>query len=103
MLTSVELQFLAKMAVVGKRGIEASISLDDPKDIFSETLSRAIVEVRPENCEAFEKVANSFDIESSKIGLVQGDKISINDIYKELDKVSDTYFNKFRSVIEQDL
>ena len=94
---------LAKMAVVGKKGVEASISLDDPKDIFSETLSRAIVEVRPENCDAFEKVANSFDIECSKLGLVQGNKISINDIYKELDSASDTYFNKFKRIIEQDL
>ena len=91
------------MAVVGNIGIEISISLNDSKDIFSESLSRAIVEVRPENCEAFEKVAKSFNIECSKIGQVTGDKISINDIYKELDKVSYVYFNRFKQVIEQDL
>ena len=94
---------LAKMAVVGKLGVEASISLNDSRDIFSETLSRAIVEVKPENCAAFEKLADSKDIHCSKLGLVQGDKISINDIYKELDTASDTYFNKFKRVIEQDL
>ena len=94
---------LAKMAVVGKHGVEASISLNDSKDIFSETLSRAIVEVKPENCEAFEKLANSKNISCSKLGLVQGDKISINDVYKELDEASDIYFNKFQRVIEQDL
>ncbi|WP_121627816.1 phosphoribosylformylglycinamidine synthase subunit PurL [Poseidonibacter antarcticus] len=94
---------LAKMAVVGKHGVEASISLNDSKDIFSETLSRAIVEVKPENCEAFEKLANSKNISCSKLGLVQGDKISINDVYKELDVASDIYFNKFQRVIEQDL
>ncbi len=94
---------LAKMAVVGNKGIEASISLDDSKDIFAESLSRAIIEVRPENCEAFEKVAASFDLECSKIGQVSGDKISINDIYKDLDAAKDVYFNKFRQVIEQDL
>ncbi|MGB1226570.1 MAG: phosphoribosylformylglycinamidine synthase subunit PurL [Poseidonibacter sp.] len=94
---------LAKMAVVGKLGVEASISLYDSKDIFSESLSRAIVEVKPENCAAFEKLADSKNIDCSRLGLVQGDKISINDIYKELDAASDVYFNKFKRVIEQDL
>jgi phosphoribosylformylglycinamidine synthase len=94
---------LAKMAVVGNKGIEANISLDDSKDIFAESLSRAIVEVRPENVEAFEKVAASFGIECNKIGQVAGDKISINDIYKDLSDAKDVYFNKFRQVIEQDL
>ena len=94
---------LAKMAVVGNIGIEAGISLNESRDIFSESLSRAIVEVKPENCAAFEKLANTKDIHCSKLGLVQGDKISINDIYKELDAASDVYFNKFKSVIEQDL
>jgi len=94
---------LAKMAVVGKIGIEANISLDESRDIFSESLSRAIVEVKPENCTEFEKIANNKNISCSKLGLVQGDKISINDIYKELDDASDTYFNKFKRVIEQDL
>ena len=73
------------------------------KRYFAESLSRAIVEVKPENCEAFEKVANSFNIECSKIGQVRGDKISINDIYKDLDKVSYIYFNRFKQIIEQDL
>lgn len=94
---------LAKMAVVGNKGVEVSISLNSPKDIFSESLSRAIVEVEPQNCIAFEEVAKSFDIECCKIGVVKGDKISINDIYKDLEKVSDVYFNRFKQVIEQDL
>ena len=94
---------LAKMAVVGQKGIEANISLNDSKDIFAESLSRAIVEVRPENCEAFEKVANSNNLEIIRIGQVTGDKISVNDIYKDLDKASDVYFNRFKKVIEQDL
>ena len=93
----------AKMAVVGNKGIEISISLNDSKDIFSESLSRAIIEVRPENCQAFENIVSSFNIEYSKIGQVTGDKISINDIYKDLDKVSFVYFNRFKQVIEQDL
>ena len=89
------------MAVVGNKGIEVNISLNDSKDIFSESLSRAIVEVNLSNCEAFEKIAKSFGLECTKIGVVKGNKISINDIYKDLDKVSDVYFNRFKQVIEQ--
>lgn len=94
---------LAKMAVVGQKGIEANISLDESRDIFAESLSRAIVEVKPENMVAFEEFASSTNIDFIKIGAVQGDKISINDIYKDLEAASDVYFNKFKQVIEQDL
>ena len=94
---------LAKMAVIGNKGVEANISLDENKDIFSESLSRAIVEVSPENVEAFEKLCESKSMPYLKIGMVGGGKISINDIYKELDSAKDVYFNKFKQVIEQDL
>ena len=36
------------MAVVGKKEFRNSFSLNDSKDIFAESLSRAIVEVKPE-------------------------------------------------------
>ena len=94
---------LAKMAVVGNRGVEAAISLEEDRDIFSETLSRAVVEICPENTEKFEKLCESKGMIYSKLGLVGGGKISINDIYKDLDQAKDTYFNKFQRVIEQDL
>ncbi|QKF73889.1 phosphoribosylformylglycinamidine synthase PurLQS, PurL subunit [Aliarcobacter faecis] len=93
---------LSKMAVVGNIGVEVNISLDDSKDIFSESLSRAIVEVNPKNCEAFEKVASKNGISYIKIGKTGGDKVIINDIFKELDKLSKVYFNRFKEVIEQD-
>ena len=93
----------AKMAVVGNKGVEINVELDDAKDIFAESLSRAIVEVKPENCEAFEKFAASMNVKAVKAGKVAGDKISVNDIYMELDAAKDTYFNKFKRVIEQDL
>lgn len=93
---------LSKMAVVGNKGVEANISLNDPRDIFSESLSRAIVEVNPKDCEALTKLASSHNIECVAIGRVGGDKIIINDIYKELAAVSHVYFNRFKEVIEQD-
>ncbi|MCP4971054.1 MAG: phosphoribosylformylglycinamidine synthase subunit PurL [Arcobacter sp.] len=94
---------LAKMAVVGDRGLEANISLEEDRDIFSESLSRAVVEVSPENHLEFEKICQKNEIVHSKLGLVGGGKVSINDIYKELDSLKKVYFNKFREVIEQDL
>ena len=94
---------LAKMAVVGNKGVEASISLDEAKDIFSETLSRGIVEVKPENVEAFEALTAKIGMDSIRLGLVGGEKIIINDIYKELSDTREVYYSKFRQVIEQDL
>lgn len=93
---------LAKMAVVGNIGVEANISLNDSKDIFSESLSRAIVEVNPKNCEDFEKLASKNRVSYVAIGRTGGDKFIINDIFKELDNLSKVYFNRFKEVIEQD-
>ncbi len=94
---------LAQMAVVGNRGVEVDISLEKNRDIFAESLSRAIVEVTPENCESFEKLCESKNMPYTKLGIVGGGKISINDIYKELDQAKEVYFNRFKQVIEQDL
>ncbi|MCT7530158.1 phosphoribosylformylglycinamidine synthase subunit PurL [Aliarcobacter cryaerophilus] len=93
---------LAKMAVVGNIGVEANISLNDSKDIFSESLSRAIIEVNPKNCEKFEKLASKNRVSYVAIGRTGGDKFIINDIFKELDNLSKVYFNRFKEVIEQD-
>ena len=93
---------LAKMAVVGNIGVEANISLNDSKDIFSESLSRAIVEVNPKNCEEFEKLGSKNRVSYVAIGRTGGDKFIINDIFKELDNLSKVYFNRFKEVIEQD-
>ncbi len=94
---------LAKMAVVGNRGIEAGISFEEDRDMFSESLSRALVEVAPENMETFEKLCEAKQMPYTMVGLVGGGKISINDVYVELDQAQDVYFNKFKQVIEQDL
>ncbi|MEN5387032.1 phosphoribosylformylglycinamidine synthase subunit PurL [Aliarcobacter skirrowii] len=93
---------LAKMAVVGNIGVEANISLNDSKDIFSESLSRAIVEVNPKNCEAFEKLASKNRVSYVAIGKTGTDKFIINDIYKNISDLSKIYFNRFKEVIEQD-
>lgn len=93
----------AKMAVVGNKGVEIIAPLNDAKDIFSETLSRAIVEVSYENEEAFENLVSSVGQYCIKIGKVQGDTIIINGVTKSLEEARNIYFNRFKEVIEQDL
>ncbi|MFA7084989.1 MAG: AIR synthase related protein, partial [Arcobacteraceae bacterium] len=92
----------SKMAVVGNKGVDIVAPLNDAKDIFSETLSRAIVEVSYENEEAFENLISSVGQYCIKIGKVQGDIISINGVIKPLEEAKKIYFNRFREVIEQD-
>ena len=93
----------AKMSVVGNIGCDIRIALEDDQDIFSESLSRAIVEIKPENIEAFDKLASSMGITYVSAGKTGGDILSVNNLYKKLNGISDIYFNKFQEVIEQDL
>jgi len=93
----------AKMSVIGNIGCDIRIALENDQDIFSESLSRAIVEIKPENIEAFDKLASSMGITYVSAGKTGGDIVSVNNLYKKLDGISDIYFNKFQEVIEQDL
>jgi len=93
----------AKMSVIGNIGCDIRIALEDDQDIFSESLSRAIVEIKPENIEAFDKLASSMGITYVSAGKTGGDIVSVNNLYKKLNGISDIYFNKFQEVIEQDL
>ena len=95
---------LAKMAAVGDKGANINIDLEHNKDIFAESLSRAIVEVEPDNCEAFETLAQQMNISCTRVGIVGGDKLAINDaINMDITTLKDIYFNTFQRVIEQDL
>jgi phosphoribosylformylglycinamidine synthase len=93
----------AKMAVVGNIGCDIRVALENEQDIFSESLSRAIVEIKPQNIEAFDKLASSMGITYVSAGKTGGDTFSVNNLYKKLNTISDIYFNKFKEVIEQDL
>jgi len=94
---------LAKMASVGNMGCEVNVSFENEKDIFSESLSRAIVEVKPENIQAFNDMAEKTGISYSCIGKTGGDVLSVNSLYRNMDEVKEVYFNRFKEVIEQDL
>ena len=92
---------LAKMAVVGDKGVEANIKLKREEDIFSETFSRAIVEVTNEK--KFEKLAKKIGIKVKKIGKVGGSIFKINSIERDLESLKEIYYNRFQEIVEQDI
>ena len=94
---------LAKMAARSGLGCDVDVSLDDTKDIFSESLSRAIVEVDPKDMPAFDELTKKMNIACIVAGQIGGDIVKINSIYRKLDKVQNIYFNRFKDIIEQDL
>jgi len=93
---------LAKMAATSGLGCDIEMSVADERDIFAESMARAIIEVKPENQEAFEAMLEeSMSVE--KIGTVGGDSIRVNDVVMSMEKLQDNYFNTFKRVIERDL
>ena len=94
---------LSKMAAVSNKGVIASIDLNDSKNIFDESQSRALVEVSKENLEAFVKMAETLGVTTEVIAVVGGDKVKVNNIELSLEKVKEIYFTTFSRTIEQDL
>jgi phosphoribosylformylglycinamidine synthase len=95
---------LAKMSVKSGLAVKAGIKVDDERDIFSESFSRAIVEIEPENEEKFLELCEIKGIKVDRIGITKADnEFVVNDIKKDLSVLKDIYFNTFKKVIEQDL
>ena len=92
---------LAKMSAKSGKGSTCKVELGDARDIFAESFSRAIVEVTDEK--AFETLAQTVGINVKKIGTVGGNKLTCNDISKEVSAIKERYFNRFAEVIEQDI
>lgn len=92
---------LAKMACVSDKGVNASVPVSDSRDIFAESMSRAIIEVAPENCAAFEAMVGT--LACQKIGTVGGDTFALNDVKMNLSDMQNVYYGTFQKVIEGDL
>lgn len=92
---------LAKMACVSSKGITASINVADSRDIFAESMSRAIIEVAPENCAAFEAMVG--EMAYQKIGTIGGNTFAVNDVKMDLSDMQSIYYTTFKQVIEGDL
>lgn len=92
---------LAKMVATSGLGCNVTMSVTDERDIFAESMSRAIIEVKPENAAAFEAMVNGLACE--KIGTVGGDSIKVNDVSMSMVQLQDNYYNTFKRVVERDL
>ncbi|HIC10421.1 MAG TPA: phosphoribosylformylglycinamidine synthase subunit PurL [Campylobacterales bacterium] len=92
---------LAKVSAIS--GFGFSTKPDMGLNIFSETFSRAIVEVKQEREKEFLEFVKSFDISVTKLGEVgNSDKFEIDDISVEMDKLQDIYFNTFEKIIHKE-
>jgi len=89
---------LAKMSAKSRIGCNVGIDTIDERDIFSESFSRAIVEVKPQNCDTFQEMAK--DLKITKIGTTGGEHFTCNDIVLSLDQLCAYYFDTFKDVIE---
>jgi phosphoribosylformylglycinamidine synthase len=94
---------LAKMAAVGHMGIEADVAVDDPRWIFDETQSRALLEVRPDNVEAVARKAMDLGLQIEAVGTTGGATYRINDVSMPMKRLEEIYYGRFAEVIEQDL
>ena len=93
---------LAKMAATSGHGCDVVITdIEDERDIFAESMSRAIIEVAPENVDAFKAMLG--DLACERIGSVGGDDLKINDVEMSLADLDKVYFGQFAKVIEQDI
>ena len=93
---------LAKMVATSGLGCDVEMTVSDERDIFAESQSRAIIEVKPENCAAFEAMLDE-SMAVEKIGTVGGDSIKVNDVEMSMEVLNDNYFNTFKRVIERDI
>lgn len=94
---------LSKMAAVSNKGVRTQIALDESKNIFDESQSRALLEVDSAHVEAVVRMAMNLGIKVTNIGTVGGESVKVNDVELSLEKVKDIYFNTFARTIEQDL
>lgn len=94
---------LAKMSAVSGFGIDANIDFDDSKNIFDESQSRAVIEVKAQNLDSVVKMAIDLGLSVVKLGQVGGDKFKLNDVEMDIVRLKEIYFATFANTIEQDL
>lgn len=94
---------LSKMAAVSDKGITATLEVNESRDIFDESQSRALLEVSQENLVEVVKMAASLGVKVTNLGAVGGNTVKINDVELPLETVKDIYFNTFAKTIEQDI
>jgi phosphoribosylformylglycinamidine synthase len=93
----------AKMAAVGGMGARIEADLGESVNVFSESFSRALLEVAPENVDAVAQMAKARGLACQAVGTVGGETLEINDIAMPMEKLNDLYYHTFQRIIEQDI
>jgi phosphoribosylformylglycinamidine synthase II len=92
---------LGKLVAKSGFGFSAKPELD--RELFSETFSRAILEVKKDKEMEFLVLAHQIGVVYEKIGRVgNSEKFEVDDISMEIDKLKDTYFNTFQKIVERE-
>ena len=94
---------LAKMAATSGLGCNVIMNVTDERDIFSESMSRAVIEVAGEHVDAFEAMAKELGLAYNAFGSVGGEHFMLNDIAMPVASLQETYFTTFKKNIERDL
>ncbi len=95
---------LAKMSAKSGFGVKVGVKLEDSRDIFSESFSRAIVEVSEDKADEFVELCEVVGIKVDRVGIVKADdEFVVNDIKRSVSDIKEVYFNTFKEVVEQDL
>ena len=95
---------LAKMSAKSGFGVKVGVKLEDSRDIFSESFSRAIVEVSEDKADEFVELCEVVGIKVDRVGIVKADdEFVVNDIKRSVSDIKEVYFNTFKKVVEQDL
>ncbi|MGE4295542.1 MAG: phosphoribosylformylglycinamidine synthase subunit PurL [Campylobacterales bacterium] len=94
---------VAKMAACGRLGFEGMVTLSDERDLFSESFSRALVEISADKKELFENFLAQHSTNWECIGKVTPKDLVINGISLTQNELSSLYFESFNALMQQDI
>ena len=94
---------VSKMSAVSGLGAQVDVDTKEKIDIFDETQSRALLEVRQADVQSVVDMAKHRGLKVTVIGSVGSDKVRINEVSIAPNKLKEIYANTFKSVITQDI
>lgn len=90
---------LGKMSVLGQKGCKVKTALKGV-DLFSESPSRAVLEVSSEHLAALESLAQKGDVALGVIGSVGGENLEIDSLSLPLQTLQEIYLRGFAKIVE---
>lgn len=94
---------LAKMALLGNKGIKVESALVDSYMLFAQTPGCVVVEVDSKNVADLVESARAQGLQACQIGAVEGERICIDSLQLDFARARELYFESFEEVLEQDL